>query len=267
MYIISTYFLPLDITSDGQICKDECAFRGYSYAWCHTEESWGYCTPASFLSFLSRLHINGPVQPPVLLTNVSFDNLDRDRLLVEDKDANIIESLPIPSTTDRPLSSTTSEVLVSKDPEPVRTFDVSQFIEDYDNEQPASSGGINDEINAATDANSDKYPRYYRRALGFTVFGESCYDTCEIRDGYEYTWCHKFKESATGTWSDADYCTTESNKTPFGEDCIDKCAKRGQSYYWCHKETTLWGFCTPDHLIEQLEQNQVSRELLLLSFG
>ena len=49
--------------------------------------------------------------------------------------------------------------------------------------QPPSSGGLNKEIIAAADANSDLYPRYYRRAMGFTVFGESCFDVCEPRDG------------------------------------------------------------------------------------
>ena len=44
------------------------------------------------------------IQPPVMLTNVSFDNLDRDRLLVEDKDANVIDS-PVTTTT---IASTTS---------------------------------------------------------------------------------------------------------------------------------------------------------------
>ena len=39
-----------------------------------------------------------------MLTNVSFDNLDRDRLLVEDKDANVIDS-PVTTTT---IASTTS---------------------------------------------------------------------------------------------------------------------------------------------------------------
>ena len=67
-----------------------------------------------------------------------------------------------------------------------------------------------------------------------------------------------------GTWSDADYCSNESDRTPHGEECIDRCSKRGQDYYWCHKASTLWGFCTPEHLIEQLRQNQVSRELLEL---
>ena len=245
---------------------DDCAFRGYSYAWCNTAESWGYCTPASFLEFLSRLHSNGPVQPSVLLTNVSFDNLDRDRLLVEDKDANVIDSFPSIISSTISSTTTTESTILEQDPEPIRSFDVDQFIEEYDDEVPPS-GGINDEINAATNLNSDLYPRYYRRALGFTVFGESCYDSCELRDGYKYTWCHKFKESSLGTWSDADYCTTDNRRTPFGEECIDRCSKRGQNYYWCHKENTLWGYCTPQHLIEQLEQNQVSRELLLLSFG
>ena len=40
----------------------------------------------------------------------------------------------------------------------------------------------------------------------FTVYGESCYDPCEKRDGYNYYWCHKFKDSNIGTWSDADFC-------------------------------------------------------------
>ena len=110
------------------------------------------------------------------------------------------------------------------------------------------------------------YLRYYRQAMGFTVYGESCYyDTCELRDGYDYTWCHKFNES---TCSDANYCTLSSNSTPYGDKCVDKCAKRGQKYYYCHKDShsNLRGYCTPQHLIEQLRQNQVMREHWLLSF-
>ena len=37
-----------------------------------------------------------------------------------------------------------------------------------DNEFEASSGGINDEIIAATNVNSALFPKYYRRAVGFT---------------------------------------------------------------------------------------------------
>ena len=45
-----------------------------------------------------------------MLTNVSFDNLDRDRLLVEDKDANIIDS-PLPvSTTAVSTTSSASDL-------------------------------------------------------------------------------------------------------------------------------------------------------------
>ena len=74
--------------------------------------------------------------------------------------------------------------LVTREPEAIRIFDPSQFVEDYDERQPESEeGGLNDEIIAAADANADLYPRYYRRAMGFTVFGESCYDMCEQRDG------------------------------------------------------------------------------------
>ena len=73
---------------------------------------------------------------------------------------------------------------MSRDPEAIRIFDPSQFVEDYDEKQPPSPGGLNDEIIAAADLNSEIYPRYYRRAMGFTVFGESCFDVCEPRDGY-----------------------------------------------------------------------------------
>ena len=96
-----------DITSDGQDCLDECAFRGYSYAWCNTEEAWGYCTPSSFLGFLSRLHTNGPGQLPTRLTNASFDNQEINRLLVDDKPANVFD-LPSSSSTTTTVSSTST---------------------------------------------------------------------------------------------------------------------------------------------------------------
>ena len=87
---------------------DDCAFRGYSYSWCNVKDSWGYCTPASFLEFLARLHSKGQVQPPTMLSNVSFDNLDRDRLLVEDRDANVIDS-PVTTT----IATTTKNATIT----------------------------------------------------------------------------------------------------------------------------------------------------------
>lgn len=181
--------------------------------------------------------------------------------------------MPAPSSSTSTISttsttlSTTLVVDTTRKIEPEKTQSILEFVEDYDNEFEASSGGINDEIIAATNVNSALFPKYYRRAVGFTVYGESCYDPCEKRDGYNYYWCHKFKDSNIGTWSDADFCSTDNKLTTYGDKCIDKCAKRGQNYFWCHKESTLWGYCTPDHLIEQLKQNQISRELLLLSIG
>ena len=120
------------MTSDGQLCLDECAFRGYSYAWCNTLESWGYCTPSSFLGkahsyslfhfpepliwiriagnlagkfnfffvsdFLSRLHTNGPGWEPNRLPNVTFDNQEINKLLVDEEPANIFD-LPAPSSS------------------------------------------------------------------------------------------------------------------------------------------------------------------------
>ncbi len=85
-------------------------------------------------------------------------------------------------------------------------------------------------------------------AQAYTVFGEPCKDACVKRD-YKYSWCNKIQESDVGTWSDSDYCTTESNVTPYGEACIDECEQRGYDYYWCHKTSSLWGYCTPEHLI------------------
>ena len=50
------------------------------------------------------------------------------------------------------------------------------------------------------------------------------------------------------------YCTTESNVTPYGEQCSDECAQRGYPYYWCHKSVTLWGYCTPQNLIDRTKK-------------
>ena len=47
------------------------------------------------------------------------------------------------------------------------------------------------------------------------------------------------------------FFSANSTITSSGDQCIDKCRRRGQQYYWCHKETTLWGFCTPDFLIQR----------------
>ncbi len=86
-------------------------------------------------------------------------------------------------------------------------------------------------------------------ALAFTAFGEACSDRCEDRGDLGYTWCHKSQESGVGTWRDADYCSTSPRVTSHGEQCVDACETRGYDYYWCHKDSTLWGYCTPEHLI------------------
>ena len=75
-------------------------------------------------------------------------------------------------------------------------------------------------------------------------------DECSKR-GYSYTWCTKVEPSSIGTWSTTDYCTTESDSTPFGEKCSDTCEQRGEPYYWCHKVSTLWSFCTPEFLLNR----------------
>jgi len=100
-----------------------------------------------------------------------------------------------------------------------------------------------------------EYPKYYKKAQAFTVFGESCYDLCEKR-GYSYTWCHKFEESSNGYWSKADVCTNDSTRTPYRENCIDNCAKREYDYFWCHTGTLTWDYCTPDSLLRYLEKRR-----------
>ena len=47
------------MTAGGERCSSKCGFEGYSYAWCYTGSSWGYCTPESFLEFLEKLHQPG----------------------------------------------------------------------------------------------------------------------------------------------------------------------------------------------------------------
>ena len=47
------------------------------------------------------------------------------------------------------------------------------------------------------------------------------------------------------------FSAPRSKITSTGDNCIDACERRGQQYSWCHKETTLWGFCTPDFLIKR----------------
>ena len=100
-----------------------------------------------------------------------------------------------------------------------------------------------------------EYPKYYKKAQAFTVYGESCYDLCEKR-GYSYTWCHKFKESSNGYWSKADVCTNDSTRTPYRENCIDDCAKRGNEYFWCHTGTLTWDYCTPESLLKYLDKRR-----------
>ena len=51
-----------------------------------------------FLDFLSRLHTNGPGWEPNRLPNVTFDNQEINKLLVDEEPANIFD-LPSSSTT------------------------------------------------------------------------------------------------------------------------------------------------------------------------
>ncbi len=56
-----------------------------------------------------------------------------------------------------------------------------------------------------------------------------------------------------GTWWGSGYCTIRADRTPHGEICSDACDARGYSYSWCHKTTLLWGYCTPQALIDRAE--------------
>ena len=59
------------------------------------------------------------------------------------------------------------------------------------------------------------------------------------------------------------FSSANSTITSSGDKCIDKCRRRGQQYYWCHKETTLWGFCTPDFLIQRTGKKFRERKISL----
>ena len=131
----------------------------------------------------------------------------------------------------------------------VRTLELESFADFL--REDIEVQNVNQEINEAIFLNVDKYPKNYRKAKGFTSWGESCYDDCEKR-GYDYTWCHKFESSSNGDWAHSGLCSTKSNTTAFGENCLDECEKRGFSYFWCHKDTSLWGYCTPDKLLNHL---------------
>ena len=51
-----------------------------------------------FKDFLSRLHTNGPGWEPNRLPNVTFDNQEINKLLVDEEPANIFD-LPAPSSS------------------------------------------------------------------------------------------------------------------------------------------------------------------------
>lgn len=42
------------VSSTGYFCIDECAKRGYSYFWCNTDRSWGYCSPEEGKDYYNR---------------------------------------------------------------------------------------------------------------------------------------------------------------------------------------------------------------------
>ena len=61
------------------------------------------------------------------------------------------------------------------------------------------------------------------------------------------------------------FFSANSTITSSGDQCIDKCRRRGQQYYWCHKETTLWGFCTPDFLIQRTGKKKLENNTIILT--
>ena len=160
----------LAITSDGYKCAGKCGFEGYSYAWCPTDSSWGYCTPESFLDFLRTLH--PPERHNTLSTSTMYP------FVIDTTEKAHATTTATKRGTGRNIKT------------PPKTLPLKYFA-DYLREEKE----VNQEINQAIFLNVDKYPKNYRKAQGFTAFGESCYDTCEKR-GYRYTWCHKFESSS-----------------------------------------------------------------------
>ncbi len=256
---INIFHFP-DKTSDGRSCLDAChSDQGQSHFWCRTEgNSVGFCTPQHLIDRLDG-------GSGLLDFLPDGDGLEVD---LRGGDATFPEQVALgvgkdregpagraPSSADREEGARAlhgGETVVNVLQELEADLEIST--EDYF--LPTVATSEDDDILTTTEREEHFLPTVLPRegewpVLAYTAFGEPCRDECSKHGDEElaYTWCTKVESSNVGTWSDVDYCSTGSDVTSHGEKCMDECHDRGYGYYWCHKDTTLWGYCTPEHLI------------------
>ena len=86
-------------------------------------------------------------------------------------------------------------------------------------------------------------------------YGRRCLTPCSKEENGEledYTWCR-----TTAHQLHWDYCGLQVRRpncfsclrpqgvTIHGEECVDSCGPRGQSYWWCRVEEGGWDYCSP----------------------
>ena len=223
-----------EVSSKGMACVTRCQKTKAGYYQCQTEEgSLGYCTPRHLLELFKNGNevIQGRSgDSRILLINTESS------LKILANEALSDDDVKIPTNLLNGLEGYQNEF--------VNVYEVGDDDSEEDNEE-------DNEGEKDSDDNDTNEPV---PAAAYTIHGEACSNECDFHDGKEYTWCTKIEASSIGTWSATDYCTKDHRVTQYGEDCIDECEQRGYSYYWCHKDLTLWGHCTPKHLLDKVKE-------------
>lgn len=234
---------------------DECRQTpGTSHFWCNTiNNGVGFCTPGHLLEKL-RVNISEEEE------DLHYDLFDPS--LIQPRGGSIPISFGVEQDKEGPADTQRSEELKSFENDPNRADIIHPEANFIDGEDVVVTEPSQDVLSsfvpfyrqhstATTTAATPVALETSPPAIAYTAYGEACLDECSKHGDIDigYTWCRKQERSNVGTWSDADYCSVDAGVTSHGEDCVDECAQRGYQYYWCHKTTTLWGFCTPAHLI------------------
>jgi len=80
----------------------------------------------------------------------------------------------------------------------------------------------------------------------YSINGQECSGAC-TQEGEDYWWCYKAprwqgKNSDPG-W---DYCSPSPDRTRYNKPCVDECATRGSSNFWCNIAGDTWDYCSPE---------------------
>ncbi len=232
-----------EITSNGKACSDECHNTpGSSHYWCNTQGGGvGYCTPQHFLDKLSSGNI-------IDYEEDEEDIVLFDTSLINPRGGTADINFGVHQDQEGPESGNGE----GEDQPEVDQDVLEELIGSLDARDIVATLSPDGSRSEATEPSTTARPfavEIVASAKAYTAFGEPCRDACARHDDEDYTWCHKIEESNVGTWADSDYCSVAPDVTSHGEECVDACEQRGYDYYWCHKDSTLWGYCTPEHLI------------------